>query len=304
MKKFNYFLVSVLALSTFLFTSCDNGEDEEEPNGPGVEFIAESGFEVGSKTVEPGTVVKYKINITKGDKNIDRLEVLEDGNNFSVTKDRLSFDGVKATENPIDVDAGNVEVWITADVAGTTHEYSMVVTDKDGVSTTKTVTITSKTLSPISTYEVVLLGAQKAAAGSYFASSNGQVYASSEFNANKDKIDFSFAEIGATNNLQPKLIAIDFRGDEDLTTNLDGRKCYFKASSMDFDNASKADIDGIMQSDKQSIVIELDKVYEFVTEDGRKGLIKVTKLENLNSDFKAQVTIDVKVQNPNTVILI
>jgi hypothetical protein len=148
-------------------------------------------------------------------------------------------------------------------------------------------------------YTAKLLGAQLNPAGSFFSASNGTVYGtadSANFAANK--VDFSFAQIGAA--FTPKLISLDERKNEGLSKVVSvNRNTDFILTAItkaQFDTASNAfvsDYTGGVSS--KAIAIAQGNIYAFSTTEGKIGFIYVSNLDK-GTGTNGSVTIDVKVE--------
>ena len=147
--------------------------------------------------------------------------------------------------------------------------------------------------------------AQSASVGSFFNARIGNIYTASQANAAPNDIDFLFNMVG-TPTATPQLLSYATRGSNlGYNTNppAGAKKTYFKPSSITAANfvsqTSNNVIDALTVSatDPQNIMIEEGKVYEFMTEDGRKGLVHVEDINiNSNNQLDATVKIDVKAQ--------
>lgn len=120
------------------------------------------------------------------------------------------------------------------------------------------------------------LGAQLASPGGYFSINLGQVFFSSQFEANKDQIHFSYANID-NNDI---ILSISERSNIGLTKNITGGiDTYFAASSLDYATVTESQISNIEKSSDKKINIQVGKTYEFVTPK-YKGLIHINSVSN------------------------
>lgn len=154
----------------------------------------------------------------------------------------------------------------------------------------------------ISTYNSVLLGAQTNSNGSYFSSINGNVYSAANAVGNVGQVDITYAALGANN--EPTLLSWDERDNNTGLTAVvpsGARKTRFKASSitaaqfLQIANGDDANFKGInvTTSDPERIGVETNKVYQFITQDNKKGLIHV---QTIDPGLSGSITMNVKVQ--------
>ncbi|MCP4521462.1 MAG: hypothetical protein GY827_07190 [Cytophagales bacterium] len=313
MKKFSYLFLSLFAFMALTLSSCT--ETDVEPVGPKINFLTDNGatdLVSSDATVEPGSSFKVQLNGTKGDEDLTTLTIKKDG----VT---ISFDLIDTIYNEInkdvlDVTNGQYELdgdeqdgftftitlsTLAAD-EGKSTPYTFVLADKDGLTAEVSLTITNEFPSTASVVEAKnkVLGAQSASAGSYYSVADATVYSSASVRddaATKAKINFSYAQTGETSaSVTDKLISLNAREDEKLTANLGGGiDTYFAASSIDYANATVAQINGITASSSLLTTIEAGKTYEFVS-GGTKGLIYVESISGDISAFTGTATISVK----------
>jgi hypothetical protein len=145
-------------------------------------------------------------------------------------------------------------------------------------------------------YSDVVLGAQLGNAGSYYASSENKVYkGESDFEANKGKIDITYAYL----NNAPTIISSDQRNTDQVNSGKGAVKTYFRERTgmIDFNAVKAADLASLVASDQQKIVVEEGKIYEFVSPTtGAKGLIKITDYNDGNGDATgSSIKFDVKI---------
>ncbi len=188
--------------------------------------------------------------------------------------------------------------YVVAQNSGTvTLKY--IVKDKKGKIASKTVTVN---IADLSSWSAKLLGAQSAAAGSYFASSTGTVYTSSEALQNVASVDISYAFLTAG----PTLLSWAFRADPSTgltaTVPAGALETKFAATSLsaaDFisissssDNKFSQAVASVTSSSAQKVVVEATKVYAFMS-GSKKGLVHI---DQINTGLNGSVNINVKVQ--------
>ena len=148
----------------------------------------------------------------------------------------------------------------------------------------------------VTTWSGQLLGAQTNAAGSFFSPTTGVVYATSDSaNFTANKVDISFAQIGAT--YTPTFIAPSARRSQGLTkvTGVN-RATTFVASTLtkaQFDTTSGAYINAQTASGAATVTVAASAVYSFANAEGKKGLMYVSNL-NAGTTTNGSVTIEVR----------
>lgn len=312
MKKFSYLLLSLLAAMSVLFTSCG---DTEEAKVPMITLASTSTLD-GAK-VAPSAALKFIFTASKGENDLKTVVITAknaSGDAQAVEIGSISgFDSKSAIsetlKNTIELDNNdknngitNGTINITAPAAVGTYTYTITVTDSKSVTAVQTIAVTVE-VDTTSMYEVkeisssAVLGAQKASAGSYYSVVDAAVIKSADFTANSSKINFSYAQTGATTDkVTDKLISISEREGEKLETNLTGGvDTYFAVSALDYSTATVAQINAITKSSLKKIDIAAGSTYEFVTANGEKGLIKVSSITGDKAKFEGTATIAVKV---------
>lgn len=310
MRKLSLIAANIFIAATVLFTSC---KTDDEVSGPNISFFAsddDGDYVTSSADVAPGGSFQVKLNVEKGDKDMDILAVTLD-KGLAIPASGISFSDLESSDivGPLVTLKGsdqkdfNTIITITAPEATGVLTYSFTVTDKDDVVTTKTITINVAVPAEVTEYTAKLLGAQSASAGSYFASSTGMVYTGGQFEANKSIIDITYAQTGPAGSVTDKIISSAARSGEELNAGIGGLAVYYSSSSLTYDDVTVSDIEGLEKSTSQVITIEEGKTYEFVTENGSKGVFYVNSISNPGSslpadpqpsDFKGSIDISVK----------
>ncbi len=290
MKRLS-FLFSVAAVAVVsMLSSCGDKKEDPKPAPSITAYIGTSG--VKSATVASGESATITYSVTTGE-NIDKIEVTE--RIGSSTKPVTGFPKTSKFTSSTS-DAGAIVVTST----GSEVFYDLKVTDSKGATSSVTITLNpAGAAMTYNSYTAKLLGAQTNAAGAYFASSTGTVYSGTQFNglADKNIVDITFAEIGATTTV-PTLLSSAQRSTETLTTGTGGSMTYFKSSSLNFATVTDAQLAAISASTSQKVTVATNGTYEFVNAAGKKGLINVTALTAGSDATKTNgsVTISVKVQ--------
>ena len=114
------------------------------------------------------------------------------------------------------------------------------------------------------------------------------------------EINFSYAFTdinGTSSSLTDRLISINKRSNEGLKKNLSGGiDTYFAKSSIDFDQSTLAELEGIQKSTNKRITIIAGSTYQFVSNDGTKGLIRINHITNHSNEvFNRVANFSIKV---------
>lgn len=273
------------------FTSCS--KDEETP-APTITINTNSlGADQTGGSASTGTVVT--INLTAdASEGISKLNATK---TISGTETTLSGYPVTSGFTSSTKHTWNATYTIVETSGTVTLKFS--VEDKKGKLSSKTFTIN---ISDLASYSAKLLGAQTNAAGSYFSASTGLVMTSAEANANVSAVDISYAALGGS--ATPTLLSWKWRAD--ASTGLTGtvpagaKETYFASTSLtasDFTgitSSSDAKFSGasVTASSPQFVGVETNKVYAFLTAEGKKGLVHVS---SITAGTAGSVTINVKV---------
>jgi hypothetical protein len=290
-KLLNFFSFTALAASVFL-SSCSTSTDPKP--APTIDAYFGGSGTISYTGTGPVTV-SYAATAGEEIKQIDAIATYTDGTGAHT--DNLTGFPKTGSFTSSTTDNGAIIYTFTATTPIT---VTFTVTDKKGNKASKAVYINQS--AGIATYTAKLLGAQKNTAGSYFASVNGTVYLSADALLNADKVDITFAQIGATSSTtKPTLISPDYRDELGLTAFVGGTITYFNTSTLGFDALTAAQLTAITGSAAKSVEVVQGGIYEFVNAAGKKGLIKVTNYTpgsttGANAGVDGSITIDVKVQ--------
>lgn len=292
MKKLSY-LLGLLVILGMAFSSCT----EEEAVPPSLAFVAGEGYTTADADAEPGAELMFKLTFTEGDAKLDKLEVMRDGSHVGASPFT-------------DISAGtNFDVITVAPSNAGNYKYDFTLTDKDGESDTKSITITVVAAGNIVSYSGKMLGGQtNATVGSSFASIDGTVYSWSDATANSNKVDFVYfygttnqATIAAPNDAD----AVTAFGELDLNSWATQNATKFKLVTTTLTWADITDDTIILQeasslSNSKVNLLEVGDIIAFETAStsanaGKKGLIKVTSIDGTSGDDRT-ISFDVKVQ--------
>ncbi|MCK4661657.1 MAG: hypothetical protein KAT68_02225 [Bacteroidales bacterium] len=286
MKKLNYLLgLFLIAALSFSFTSCD--DEEVDAIAPSITLTQETGYINADAIVTPNAELKFKVDIRKGDANMEKLTLTEGGQHVA-----------DSPYEDVDGSADVVEITFDAKANEGNYVYKFEVTDKDGETASVSVTITVEVSGgAITTYSSKILGAHQSTSGSSFASTNGTVYSLADAATNSTLIDFMYF-YGATN--EATIAAPD---DTDAATVFDlsgfatkNATRFATANSVDFANVTD-DVEIISAATSASSTkinhLAIGNVIAFKTAAGKMGLLSITAM---TTGATGDITIDVKVQ--------
>ncbi|MEZ4829896.1 MAG: hypothetical protein R3C61_26980 [Bacteroidia bacterium] len=133
MKKLHV-LLSVAVLALILFSTGCEEDPPPAPVGPTLSLATEAGFVNDTATVAIGEVFKIKLTAIKGDSNLNRITVKENGVAISDFA-RITFNGFVAQSNPNPLGPGSEEgfTWVieikAQSAPDVTNTYSFEVLD-------------------------------------------------------------------------------------------------------------------------------------------------------------------------------
>jgi hypothetical protein len=266
MKRLNLFLVGLAALTmTMVFTSCE----EESTSAPSVNFTNgkteattdKSPYTItGTITSEVGLKTVRLLKVTSaGEDQIELIEKFDDKNSYA-----FQFDVTVSEDMTVKVEA----------------------TDKDNQKTSRNFVITYSGGALTSAGSKQLGAGGNQSLGSYYSVADNAVYKSADLDTKADKIDFVFDADGSKGSIfSPSLSS-------NTKVNSTGRVSYFEKSTIDFDAATVANVDGVDPS-KTSVDIVVGDVVVYKTHDSAKGIFKVTELDTKDD---GTVTISIKVK--------
>jgi hypothetical protein len=275
------------------FTSCS--KDEETPAPTIVINTNSLGADQTGGSTTTGTTVT--INLTaEASEGISKLNATKTvgGTENTLTGYPVTSGFTSSTKNTWNA------TYTVVETSGTVV-LKFSVEDKKGKVSSKTFTIN---INDLSSYSAKLLGAQTNSAGSYFSASTGEVLTSAQANANVSAVDISYAALGGS--ATPTLLSWKWRAD--ASTGLTGavpagaKETYFASTSLtatDFTaiaSSSDSRFSGatVSTSSPQFVGVEANKVYAFLTAEGKKGLVHIA---SISAGTAGSVTINVKVVN-------
>ncbi|MDP4266396.1 MAG: hypothetical protein Q8880_03055 [Bacteroidota bacterium] len=307
MKRKIYLLsVLLVSISTLLFTSCK--KDDNSTTTPVAPSITISGVS------DPVTV-----DITNANDVVFNIEITADAG-VKTFEAKKTVGSQSNTFNPTKISDVKYNYTYTkadqiADLTSNTQVvFTFTVTDKNGLTGTKTLTINKKAVTvDYNTYTAVLLYGpnDNNSSKTFFASTTGLSYTFTEASGNSGIIDFGFqydVDGQTYTGLKACLISADKYSLNGHYTTTGWNTTVFKTSTDNFDNINSAS--GLKTSyDNGSLVPSIGSypqgsiakglttasVVSFKTAAGKYGLIKVTNVYAGALDA-GTITITVKVQ--------
>jgi hypothetical protein len=290
MKTIKLLFFAMTVLTAGFISSCTETTD---PVGPTIEFIAGDGLIVGDDALETGANISFKALLTEGDAKLE---------SYTIRHADVDVDGYPKT----DISTGDNDVFSTIAEVGS-QVYTCILTDKDGLTDTRTitVTVTDPIVTPtITVYTNKILGANSnTTIGSSFASIDGTIYNLADAKTNSNKVDF-FYYYGATNkatlSAPSDVQAVDIFSS--ISTWGTKNATIFEASTMtaaEFDLVDAASaITAPTGTGTKVAELAVGDVVAFQTaatsaNPSKKGLIKVVAFETVNT---GTMTVVVKVQ--------
>lgn len=313
MKKLQY-LLGLLIVSGLLFTSCS--EDEEEQTPPSLNFLGgmygNTGVERtdGDVTMETGQFLVFGFSASSTtDKNLARVLITRNYENVSE---------VTMLDSTISVPTISFDIETVSYPNPGTEVFEILVTDKNGMSTTISFTVTTIQADPgINIYNGIELGSFQSTTNSSFASITGETFSITEAAADpaiQEKISWVYFEgvtfghtimspanttvetvypsIDSWANRNTTLMAKTTLPTEsfDLITNKNQLIITIQNSGATLSD----DFHSELQSDPQGFAV--GDVIAFETGDGDQGLIKITEVNAGASNGESTIKYNVKVE--------
>lgn len=292
MKTIKLFFIGLAVLSVGLFTSC---EDDELATGPSIEFVAGTDIITSNATVEVDQAFSFKWIVTKGSADLE---------SFTIRLANNDLEGYPKTD--IDQDLYQGQEFITLVSTGI-YAYTFIATDEDGLTETKTITVTvAAAAGPIDSYSSKILGSYDATEGSSFASVDGSILNSTQAAANSDAVDFVYyygastsATIAAPSNATVQTVFTGISGWTVKNATVFGSTTMnaTEFDAVDDDTEIVTTATGLSASNTTALTV--GKVIAFQTaatseNASKKGLFKVTAITGTGGT--GTITISVKVQ--------
>lgn len=285
--------------AALLFTSCGGDDDEDvDPvvvTTPSFDFTASSDVTNGSTVkAAPGSDVTFIVSASKSDKNLKTVTVYE-GQNIISDASRISVNGTEQTENPIDISnsENSAFTWTIVLKASTdeaTNTYKVVVTDKDGLSTTLSFSINtnSSSNSAVKLYSSQAAASEAATIGSFYNVSGNTTGTSGAFvtAGTEASVDFAFQEknVAAKPAAKVELVALSsyYLAQPGVVTDKDNftTTTKFESTSVSFDDATYSDIEGQSTSSTE-VSISAGGVYAFYNSTTMvKGIVEIVSIDS------------------------
>ncbi len=334
MKKVSYYLSLAAVASMVALSGCNNTDPDPDPDptttcadlvyptATGDADIQVLNFASSTIEVEAGNVLALAVQATKGSNRTQKLRLwASDCENSLGTEVDLTGQP-KGGKNGIDLrntddpQVRNVNYTVPT---GMNPIYLTIETDESGGNVNyKQLTLNVTGSGIVDTWSSIDLGGNTNSLPSRMASGTGQTYVACDAAENIQYIDITYA-VGTASPYDSYLCSNPARflspigltvsnatgcdaDDPTGTTPTDGgNKSHFKTSTMDFATATNDSLTGlsVSASDPEYVVISaVGDVFEFMSEDGRKGLIKVDAEDATYGlmDGRGSITVSVKIQ--------
>ncbi len=182
------------------------------------------------------------------------------------------------------------------------------VYDSNEKVTRKTLVINISADGQVASWNGIVLGAQTNALGSRVSSATGDIYTVCDLDSNIKYVDLTYAAFGSPT-IKATLLSNPERQKLGFSTTVPasnticggsstagGTPTYFTVapSSVDFATVTDAILNGLTISEtSQNIVVEAGKTYAFLNGRKKKGVVKITAIEE---GVAGKITFDIKVQ--------
>jgi hypothetical protein len=316
MKKLSYLFLAIIAM---YITACGvtpeiqpATEDLTLPVADGKLDIAFTDAKLNtdaSVVAASGDNVNVSLVIKKtptGEKPRIMRVFVSDKPNYRGKNDQSLFDGGIKLKNR-DEQTQTIDFTVSA-TTGKNYLHFDVYDSNEKV-TRKTLVINISADGQIASWVGIVLGGQSnLTVGSRVASATGDVYTVCDIDSNMKFIDITYAAFGSPS-VKPTLLSNPERQKLGFSTTIPasnpicgggstagGTPTYFTIapSTVDFSTATDAILNGLTISEtSQNIVVEVGKTYAFINSRKKKGLIKIT---GLDEGFAGKITFDIKVQ--------
>lgn len=132
-----------------LLSSC--GDDTSLTNGPTLSLASGADVVSGDATVAAGKEFTIQVVAQAGDAELQSITIKDNGAN--VTVDRLTFEGLSGAGNPLSLTGSDKtkfdrKISIVAHTEALSHTYSIVLTDVDGNTASKSFNISTEATPP------------------------------------------------------------------------------------------------------------------------------------------------------------
>lgn len=297
MKRVMYLFLTVLFAGMAVMMSCSKSSDSTTTTGPAIHLLAGTGLVSGDVTVKSGAALSFGISATAGSGKLNHFLVQRTykGKTNVAYDSTFSATTYNITLNGFAEGSSGSEIWVFTIFDGNNNSANVTLT----VTTTADITY-----GVITAYTNTILGSwNNSNIGSSFASSTGAVYKLIDAKPNAALIDWLYyygvtnlATIAAPNDADAATVFIGANG---LNTWSHRNATTFKKVTDPIDwniivNDSLILIEtqtGVTATDITSV--QVNDVLAFITEAGKKGLLKVNAI---TAGDAGTITYDVKVQ--------
>jgi len=302
MKKVHVIIGLLLLAMLTMFVECG----DEEALGPSLSLYGGE-FIDSEETVVPGAVLAFAWHAQSGDAKLEYMTISRDGVALVGWDDKE----IPNSENENYTDTALLEA--PRNIGE--YTYSLIVTDKDALTASKSVLITveSQVVAP-NVYANRVLGSYSVATGSSFVSADGTVITLGVAIQNSSSVDIVFFHGSRGGENEATLVApsdpvLDVIWDPNQIQSAPGNWPTLNATKLklvatDFDNLTDANDIPDVSSDGSSKVAHLQvgdviafKTASTSTNPNRKGLVKVVNINDSQASVgDALITLDFKVE--------
>ena len=306
MKKLNLFFVIALIAGLGFFTGCE----EETAVGPTITFFGGE-FIDEDATVEPGAALDFKVSLVKGDAGLDEFVV--------VSQNADVFGPMTGTD--LDNADQDYTINLTAPLNEGDYEYLFKLTDKDGLTDTKSIIITveGSVTASLETYSDITLdnfpnGPTTGGSHNLFVDlETGDTYTQDDLEGDaslEDKIDIYFFRHSVFKATYPDftLRSASNTGLKDLYDTYQNYSPTYAPSSMNTTTLEVVSVSDWAGLDIETIgstttgisgdeTVDLDAgdFVGFTTSDGNSGIIKIEAVNPATSYLESTMKISIKI---------
>jgi hypothetical protein len=302
LKKLSFYLLAIVSLSAFLFTSC-GGDEETTP--PTIALVNPP-----STSASLGASVSFVIQVDAPEK-IESVTITEKiGANTTTLPNCPKTTGFNSATSDL------INLTYTAPSVASSVELTFKVVDKAGKEAATTFSLSvAASAGSINTYTAVLMGNQNSTSGSFYATSTNTVYSQADAKTNYTKVDFAYANGSAAGNeffvgapADESVMAVYNNSTTGVQTWTARNQTTFKATTVTTAQFDAMTNDALITSNDPGTTFtqgttsriraadtEVGDVFAFRTAAGKLGLAKVTQRSGSTANA-GTITLTVKVQ--------
>lgn len=334
MKKISFVTFMFFAVLTGFMSSCNNDDDDPEPVTPDQCASSTFPPNTGTATVSfvnfttdnnadgiidvnaaAGDYLSIAVQINKGSGTRPQKLRVYQTDCANVLGTNLAFPGQPKTEDQDKTfDLANTDqqvrtVLYLVPTGAATLYLNFEVDESNSKYTYKRIKLNISGSGTVDSYTGIQLGGNTNPLASRMSSSTGYVYKACETEHNIGYIDITYAVSGTPTSYISSnparfvapigLTTTTASGCEETVNTNGGNPTYFKVNTtVNFDAITDAELSALTVSSSNNQYAEVNAVgdvFEFLTTNGRKGLIKVTAIDQLDNPA-GSITISVKVQ--------